>query len=228
MTFKFAVRKRVPTNNSVVNKSTKLENGNFIRSTDVMEYGEFSKFKNVSGVYEIICIITNKTYVGSTTLLDKRLTKHFSELRFNRHTNSAMQKDFNLHGFTNFKYNLVKAVDIDDLLITETDYLKSKNIDDLYNEKITGIYLSDNLKSRAANASRETHKTKEYSVKMSNILSKYSILQFDIYGKFIKKFDRMDDVISQYPEYKPQPIRGVCNGSKQTYKGYIWKYAVIE
>lgn len=34
----------------------------------------------------------------------------------------------------------------------------------------------------------------------------------------------MNDVIKENPTFKGQPIRGVCNGSKKTAYGFIWRY----
>lgn len=222
MSLQFAKRERIVSHG----------NGTIIRDVDNVPYGEFARFKGLTGIYEITCKTTNKSYIGSTRGLDGRISKHFSELRLNRHTNAEMQKDFNLYGFEDFEYTSIKVFDNDIettiLLEAETDYLKSKELINLYNEKITGIYLSDNLRGSYKNVNKDDHKTLEYRELMSKILSKNGVAKFDIYGKFIEEFGRINDILEKYPDYKAQPIRGVCNGSKKSYKGYIWKYIIKE
>lgn len=83
--------------------------------------------------------------------------------------------------------------------------------------------MSDELKQKYANASKDSHRTKEYREKMS-ILKSNSIAQYKLDGTLIKIYSRMNDVIAENPKFKPQPIRGVCNGSKKTAYGFIWKY----
>lgn len=61
-----------------------------------------------SGIYSIFNKITNKEYIGSTSNIGSRITKHFSELKLNKHTNHAMQDDFNEHGIDSFVYRIVE------------------------------------------------------------------------------------------------------------------------
>lgn len=60
-----------------------------------------------SGVYKIINIINNKFYIGSSFELTKRKRQHFSDLKFNRHTNTYLQNSFNKYGEENFKFEVL-------------------------------------------------------------------------------------------------------------------------
>ena len=50
-----------------------------------MKYLLKSKLRNFAGVYKISCIKTDKVYIGESIELYKRIQKHFSFLRKNKH-----------------------------------------------------------------------------------------------------------------------------------------------
>lgn len=52
----------------------------------------------------------------------------------------------------------------------------------------------------------------------------FNICYYPICFYPIKVYDNMNDVIKENPTFKGQPIRGVCNGSKKTAYGFIWRY----
>lgn len=60
--------------------------------------------------------------------------------------------------------------------------------------------------------------------KKISLLKSHAIAQYDRKGNPIKVYDNMNDVIKENPTFKGQPIRGVCNGSKKTAYGFIWRY----
>ena len=77
------------------------------------------------GIYKIINIINNKFYVGSAVNLDRRRSRHFSELRNNVHPNGPMQNSWNKHGEKSFIFVVVESLlDDADLLAAENVWLK--------------------------------------------------------------------------------------------------------
>ena len=199
-----------------------------VRSNSNVPYGDFAKFANIIGIYYIKCKITNKKYIGSSKNVQSRITKHFSELFNNKHTNKSLQKDFNEYGYDNFEFDVYEICDENELLVKEKDKQISVGIDNLYNEKISNYYMSEELKNKYANVDKSTHKTMEYRQKMSSLKSN-CIMQYeiDILNKTynpIKMYDNMAEVIDVNPTFKPQPIRGVCNGSKRSAYGFYWRY----
>lgn len=62
------------------------------------------------GIYLIHCTQTNKTYLGSTGTIIKRLKQHYKQLKANSHPNEEMQADFNQWGENAFVVELVKLV----------------------------------------------------------------------------------------------------------------------
>ena len=77
------------------------------------------------GIYKIINVINNKFYVGSAVDLKRRKTRHFSELRNNRHSNGKLQNSWNKYGESAFVFVVVEELPEDaDLLAAENVWLK--------------------------------------------------------------------------------------------------------
>lgn len=73
-----------------------------------------------SGIYRITNIITSQIYIGSAQNLAKRETQHFSNLKFNRHTNRYFQNSYNKYGKENFVFEIIQFVEnIEDLIFYE-------------------------------------------------------------------------------------------------------------
>ena len=76
------------------------------------------------GIYKIINIINNKFYVGSAVDLKRRKTRHFSELRGNKHNNRHLQAAWNKYGEQAFVFVTIEEIAADaDLLIAENVWL---------------------------------------------------------------------------------------------------------
>ena len=88
------------------------------------------KPKILSGVYRITCVANNKTYIGSSDNIMRRLKTHERELKEGSHNNRLMQKDYDKFGAEFFEFRvLFKDIPKDKL----TAY-----------EKV-GIYLYDSI-----------------------------------------------------------------------------------
>ena len=88
------------------------------------------KPKILSGVYRITCVANNKTYIGSSDNIMRRLKTHERELKEGSHNNRLMQKDYDKYGAEFFEFRvLFKDIPKDKL----TAY-----------EKV-GIYLYDSI-----------------------------------------------------------------------------------
>jgi group I intron endonuclease len=63
-----------------------------------------------SGIYTITCLINNKIYVGQSSNIKQRLTKHKQKLLVNKHPNPHLQSSVNKYGINNFSFEeLVKC-----------------------------------------------------------------------------------------------------------------------
>ena len=77
------------------------------------------------GIYKIINVVNNKFYVGSAVNLRKRKSRHFSELRNNRHNNRHLQAAWLKYGEQAFVFVVVEEVaDRAILLAAENRWLK--------------------------------------------------------------------------------------------------------
>lgn len=194
------------------------------RQTDNFEYGHFTKL-SISGVYCIRCKTNGLEYIGSSFDIGKRLTKHFSELRFNRHRNKKLQEDFNNYSFDDFEYFVIEETEHYAKREVEIQIAKAteNGIESLYNEKIEGYYITEELRQARATSNKDTHKTDEYRKKMSELKSN-KLIQLTRNGDVVAIYNNMTEVIEKNPTFKAQPIRGVCNGSKKTAYDYKWEY----
>jgi group I intron endonuclease len=77
------------------------------------------------GIYKIINVINNKFYVGSAVNLSRRKTRHFSELRTNKHNNRYLQAAWNKYGEPAFIFAVIQPVENkDELLAAENVWLR--------------------------------------------------------------------------------------------------------
>jgi group I intron endonuclease len=77
------------------------------------------------GIYKIINVVNNKFYVGSAVDLKRRKSRHFSELRNNKHNNRHLQAAWVKYGEQVFVFVVVEELADDaDLLAAENVWLK--------------------------------------------------------------------------------------------------------
>jgi len=81
-----------------------------------------------SGIYMILNLSNNKTYVGSSVRLHKRKWEHFNDLKKNKHHNPHLQASFNKHGLGMFKFIILeRGIPRDQLIERETHWIKLKD-----------------------------------------------------------------------------------------------------
>lgn len=80
--------------------------------------------------------------------------------------------------------------------------------------------------------SKETWTNLELKKQMSRNCAlanrKYRIGQFDKNDKLIKIYEVIGDVLLEYPDFYLQAIRGCCQGTKASYRGYKWHYIELD
>ena len=184
-------------------------------------YGTFSVYGTGKAVYGITNVITNKTYVGSTTNIQKRLLKHFNELFHNRHKNKKLQQDFNTYGFNSFTI-IIYNTNSNNLLEDEKQKQISIGIDNLYNERISGYYIDEEYRKKLASSDKSSHKTKEYRDAMRKLKSN-KIAQYTLDWELIKIWESSKDICDEL-QYTRSVILSCCNRSKPHGYGYNWRY----
>lgn len=91
--------------------------------------------KKISGVYIIKCIANGKIYVGSSNDIARRWSCHLSLLKSGKHTNKALQEDFDTYGIDRISFRIKEECLQKDLYERELYYFKRYEPEQLYNSK---------------------------------------------------------------------------------------------
>lgn len=70
-----------------------------------------SEYKDLSGVYRIICLDNGKQYFGETSNFGRRLGEHNYSLSRGEHRNPYLQEDYNKYGPDAFSFEVVSILD---------------------------------------------------------------------------------------------------------------------
>lgn len=142
--------------------------------------------KNICGVYMITNMISNKKYIGGSVNIRKRITRHYSDLKLNRHNNIYLQRTFNKYGFDVFKIEILAICPKDWFYINKLenyfiktlkpDYNLTANTDNKACSELTKKKLSEKAKLRLKQLSQEDRSSpfKNYmkEIKSYNMLTK--------------------------------------------------------
>lgn len=72
-------------------------------------------------IYKIENLVNHRIYIGLTNNIARRRSRHFTDLKCNRHDNSFLQKEFNIYGIDNFSFNIEYEGDISPVEIGEKE-----------------------------------------------------------------------------------------------------------
>ena len=67
-------------------------------------------FYKLGGIYSIVHIKSQRTYIGSAVLFYKRWSEHRVKLRKNMHPNKRLQNFWNKYGESSFKFKIVEVI----------------------------------------------------------------------------------------------------------------------
>ena len=74
-------------------------------------------------IYKIENLKNNKVYIGSTIDFKRRIWKHQSELRLNRHPSKKLQNAWNHYNEENFSFDIIEECQKEELLEKEMNYI---------------------------------------------------------------------------------------------------------
>lgn len=87
-----------------------------------------TKLPRISCIYKIQSIIkTDRIYIGSAKLFNKRVTCHKKSLKSNKHHSKKLQNHYNKYGADDLIYSIIEPVELIDLLHREQFYMDSLN-----------------------------------------------------------------------------------------------------
>lgn len=81
----------------------------------------------VSGIYKIENKLNGKLYIGSSYNINERKSKHYYDLRNNKHHSITLQRSYNKHGEDNFIFEIIEECLIENLLSKEIFYIEQLN-----------------------------------------------------------------------------------------------------
>lgn len=67
--------------------------------------------RRTGGLYQIVCTLNNKIYIGQTKNFGRRFGEHRSALARGKHRNPDLQADYNKYGYDTFEYNVIEISD---------------------------------------------------------------------------------------------------------------------
>ena len=93
-----------------------------------MKFENIDIYKHKIGVYKITNIVTNKYYIGSSSVsFYTRYLHHRSELRRNKHKNKRLQNSWNKHTESNFVFSVIEECDKNDIESREQYFINVMN-----------------------------------------------------------------------------------------------------
>lgn len=84
----------------------------------------------MSGIYKILCLINNKSYIGQSINIQKRFNSHKYDLNRGKHRIKQLQDDWNKYGPENFVFEILEECTRKDLGKLEQRYIRSLNTTD--------------------------------------------------------------------------------------------------
>lgn len=84
-------------------------------------------------IYKIENLLNNKKYIGLTNNIARRRARHFTDLRYNRHDNSFLQKEFIRDGEQSFSFEVIFSGDVSAEEISEKEKFYIKYFDSYLN-----------------------------------------------------------------------------------------------
>jgi group I intron endonuclease len=113
------------------------------------------------GIYKITCVNNNKVYIGSSSNIKTRWSRHKSNLKNNR-SNPNLQNSYNKYGLNSLKFELIEECNVENLIEREQFHASNYknngvtlfNVGEFIDNPTRGIKLSkeqiNNLKGKQA------------------------------------------------------------------------------
>lgn len=169
-----------------------------------------------SGIYIIVCLITNKMYVGSALCFKYRWSKHLRELRNNIHHSSRLQNAWNKYGEENFIFEIIEKCCREKLIEREQFY-----IDELYSFynicKTAGSKLGVKLSKKSIE-----QRTKSRGGVL--LAKRIKVDKYSLSGEFLETYDSITIAGEENKIIYTAAISEACKHKRISVAGYRWTY----
>lgn len=205
------------------------------------------------GIYQIVNIINDMVYIGSSYDIESRWSKHKSQLRLKNHPNPYLLNVSNKYGIESFKLEILSTLSFDisdeELRGKEQEVINNVSKDKLYN--LCPVAGSTKGRSHSEETKRKISKSlighkgsnyflgKKHSQETKDKIRKsllgknvgkeapekrIAVIQIDkITGEVLKEFSSIAEV-SKFFNCKAHHISTVCRGKRKTALGFKWRY----
>lgn len=134
-----------------------------------MKLSDWKQCKEMSVIYGLHNLVTNKWYIGSCHNLKDRLHRHYYYLIHNKHHSNKLQRSWNIHGNSNFEVVILKKIqdsELENMFTIEESFIKK------FNSKEDGYNILDicrnvtkfSLNSESALKAGATHAKVVYAI----------------------------------------------------------------
>lgn len=181
-----------------------------------MTLNDTSQIPKLSGIYKIVNIENNKSYIGSAVNLKIRINRHYYELINHTHNNQYLLRSFIKYGKDAFKIELLevfKNIEYSELLRIEKEYIeKYDTLNNGYNLMIDNASFLTNL-----------NKTKEHIENNRNRNSR-EVYAFNIDTGLKEYYFKSITEASLFFKTSSSNISQVCKNKLNYMKGYTFCY----
>jgi len=203
------------------------------------------------GIYCIKNKVNNKVYIGKSKNIYERIRQHINMLnKKSKNENRHLINSWHKYGRDSFEYYVLEDLPIDKLKERELYWIKERKAlcgDTGYNLRLdseTSCIVSDETRQKLSEAQKKRYENQEERDKVSKFFKeywsnpdnvnqmrktlkkskqKYNFNQYDKQKNFIKKWESVEEIVKNNPDFKWQNIYSVCNGYKKSYRGYVWE-----
>lgn len=172
-----------------------------------------------AGIYQILNLTTQKSYIGSSVAIAKRKYKHYYQLRTNKHQNRFLQNAWNKYGESDFVFRIVEEMTQEQA--RDANYLRSR--EQFYMDKYqtrnpeTGYNLQDvdGVSHRRLKKDGTNRKT----LKQSSLFSKVKVPD-DLKTLMIQDIKHLQGShkfrIERLKNYPALKVQAICKKTKES------------
>lgn len=182
---------------------------------------QISKNLEVSGIYILTNSVNGKRYIGSSNNIRKRLWKHRSLLRHNKHENPYLQNAWNKYGEDMFAFAVIETCETDVLLEREQYYIDTLKPEYNIDVSTTHDHLNPETIEKMRKRRREQLDNGEIK------LSWKEIHQYDLDGNYIQSFKSIGDAAKSSGIHVCS-IERFLNGKYKKGGDFLWSLEKVE